>query len=84
MDLANRGDCGRIDSPCSNDNETANKVLLVGDGILQGIGALEIVGAFLMPETHYVAASSSNGPKVMVGPSHVGRSGYGLAAVGTF
>ena len=80
-DLANRGGCGGFGQR-SCDNETANKVLLVADGIFQGIGALEIVGAFLMPETRTVTVASE--PRVVVGPSSVGRTGYGLAAVGTF
>jgi hypothetical protein len=80
-DLANRGGCGGFGQRAC-DNETANKVLLVADGIFQGIGALEIVGAFLTPETHTVTVATE--PRVIVGPSSVGRSGYGLAAAGTF
>jgi hypothetical protein len=80
-DLANRSGCGGFGQR-SCDNETANKVLLVADGIFQGIGALEIVGAFLMPETRTVYVA--NEPRVLVGPSRVGYSGYGLAAAGTF
>jgi len=81
MDFANRGSCGGF-TQNSCDSETANKVLLAADGVFQGIGALQIVGAFLMPEVHtaYVATE----PRVVVGPSRVGRSGYGLAAGGTF
>ncbi len=81
MDFANRGGCGGI-TQNSCDSETANKVLLAADGVFQGIGALQILGAFLMPEVHttYVATE----PRVVVGPSRVGRSGYGLAAGGTF
>jgi hypothetical protein len=81
MDFANRGSCGGFAQPACN-TETANKVLLAADGIFQGIGALEIVGAFLMPETRTVTVASE--PHVVVGPSSIGRSGYGLAAVGTF
>src|SRR5262249_37767867 len=50
MDFANRDPCDGFFQP-SCDTETANKVLLAADGIFQGIGALEIVGAFLTPET---------------------------------
>src|SRR5579859_7782694 len=63
MDFANRGDCGGL-AQRTCDNETANKVLLVADGVLQGIGALEIVGAFLTPETHTVVATE---PRIVVG-----------------
>jgi hypothetical protein len=80
IDFANRGSCGGFGQRTC-ENETANKVLLVADGVFQGIGALEIVGAFLMPETYTVVATE---PRVVVGPSRVGQSGYGLAAGGTF
>jgi len=82
MDFAQRGDCGGLTQP-SCDNETAYKVLLAADGILQGIGAIEIVGALLMPETHAVTTVATE-PSIKLGPSRVGRTGYGLSAVGTF
>jgi hypothetical protein len=81
LDFANRGDCGAIGQQ-SCDNETVNKVLLVVDGVFQGVGALEIVGAFLSPETRTVSVATN--PRFKLGPSSVGRSGYGVAAVGTF
>jgi len=82
MDFAQRGDCGGLLQP-SCDRETGYKVLLAADGILQGIGAIEIVGALLMPETHTVMTVATE-PRIKLGPSRVGRSGYGLSAVGTF
>jgi hypothetical protein len=82
MDLANRGSCGGLaENPCGN--ETANKVLLVVDGIFQGIGALDIVGAFVFPETRTVSAAS-NQPRVVVAPAYWGRNGYGVNALATF
>jgi hypothetical protein len=81
MDLVSRGGCGAI-TQNSCDSESVNKALLAGDGILQSIGALQIVAAFLMPEVH--ATTIATEPRVVVGPSRVGRSGYGLAAGGTF
>ena len=81
MDFANRGDCGALGQR-SCDHETAYKVLLAVDGVFQGIGALEIVGAFLSPETRTVSVATK--PRFTVGPSSVGRAGYGVAAVGTF
>lgn len=93
IDLANRGDCGNP-GQSSCDNETTYKVLLVADGVLQGIGALEILGGLLVPEHRAVAGSEHPrtqtasakvfDPHVRVAPSAVGRGGYGLAAVGTF
>ncbi len=82
MDLADRGDCGLLgQTPC--DTETGYKVLLVVDGVFQGVGALDIVGAFLFPETRIVRAANDP-PRVVVAPTRMGRSGYGLAAVGRF
>jgi hypothetical protein len=81
LDFANRGDCGAFGQR-SCDNETANKVLLVVDGVFQGIGALQIVGAFLSPETRTVTVATN--PRFKLGPSSVGRTGYGVAAVGSF
>ena len=67
----------------SCDSETVNKVLLVVDGIFQGIGALDIVGAFVFPETRTVSTAASQ-PRVMVAPAYWGRSGYGVSALATF
>ena len=87
MDLATRGSCP-ANVPC---NETSNKVLIVIDGIFQGIGALDIVGAFIFPETRTVTVSSSERGETpasslsfRVSPAQVGMRAYGLAAVGTF
>jgi hypothetical protein len=80
MDYANRGSCGRVgESSC--DTETAYKVLLIGNGILQGVGALEIVGSFFFPQTTTVRASTDR--RVVVSPYYVG-SGYGLSAFARF
>jgi hypothetical protein len=80
LDFATRADCGSAGQPaCSS--ETAYKVLLAADGILQAVGAIEIVSALLMPPVQTVA---SDEPRVMVGPSRVGSAGYGLAAIGAF
>jgi len=81
LDFANRSPCGGILQQ-SCDHETPYKVLLAADGILQGIGALQIVGAFLMPETRTVRVATE--PRVIVGPARVGAGGYGLSAAGIF
>jgi hypothetical protein len=81
MDFANRSGCGHAGEP-SCGTETAYKVLLIGNGILQGVGALEIVGSFIFPETRTVSASSSE-RRVLVTPYYVGSS-YGLAAFARF
>jgi hypothetical protein len=68
-------------------HETANKVLLVTDGIFQGIGALQILGSFLFVETRTSAAEAeprvAKSPPLRVTPTRL-DGGYGLAARGTF
>jgi hypothetical protein len=49
--------------------------------ILQGIGALEIVGSFLFPETRTVTAERPR--RVLVTPYYVGSS-YGMSAFASF
>lgn len=88
LDLANRGRCPTNET-CNH--ETTNKVLIAADGVFQGIGALNIIGAFLFPETHTVRIGSSrrsesaraSAPSVTIVPTKIG-SAYGLAATGTF
>jgi hypothetical protein len=82
MDFANRGGCGREGQP-SCDAETAYKVLLIGSGILQGVGALEIVGSFLFPETRTVTRAKSERP-VVVSPYYAGTGTFGLSAFAKF
>lgn len=65
--------------------ETGNDVLLAADGILQTVGALEIIGAFVFPE-HYDVTTITTGKNTQMTftPSRVGYAGYGLSAVGDF
>jgi hypothetical protein len=82
VDLAQRSGCPVAAATCNT--ETLNKVLLVGDGIFQGIGALTTVYGFLSPERHEVVTTSEAlKPTIHVAPANV-ASGYGLAAVGSF
>jgi len=88
MDLAARDRCPSNGS-CKSD--TLNKVLIVVDGIFQGLAALDIVGALLFPETRTTTISSSNPdasrpalPLVRILPAQFAANGYGVAAVGTF
>jgi len=87
MDLSARGSCPP-NTTCSN--ETTNKVLLAVDGVFQGIGALDIVGAFLFPETRTITAASRDKTQLHVGglslrftPARL-QSGYGVSALGSF
>jgi len=81
IDLAAR-DCPTCE------HETANKVLLVTDGVFQGIGALQVVGSLLFVETRSVAGEGE--PRVakvkplQVAPARLAGGGYGFAARGTF
>ncbi|HEY8946826.1 MAG TPA: hypothetical protein VIM73_21435 [Polyangiaceae bacterium] len=85
-------DYGTRDCPECN-HETLNKVLLVTDGVFQGIGALQIVGSFLFLETRTTQASSgrptstataeSARPPLRIVPARL-ASGYGLTARGYF
>ncbi len=83
MDFADRGGCP-VGSSC--DGETTNKVLLAADGIFQALGALQIIGAFLMPETRTVATvhSTAFNTEVTLTPARLGPGGYGLAAFARF
>ena len=78
LDLSHRADCPPTGT-CAN--ETAYKILLVADGVLQGFGALEILSGFLFPETHSVNTDATS-PRVRVVPNVAG--GPGVTAVGRF
>ncbi len=80
LDLASREGCNEAVESC--DWETTYKVLLVGDGILQAVGGVLIVGAFLNPEERTVTRTAE-APKVKVAPV-VGQNSYGLMASGSF
>jgi len=82
LDLAHRDD----DCEGSCDKETVNKVLLVTDGVFQGLGALQILGSFIFPETPAVTIAHSDGTPAVsftVVPSRL-ADGNGLVAVGNF
>lgn len=82
LDLAQRGGCPLAVSSC--DTETFNKVMLVGDGIFQGIGAVSIISSFLFPERDGVRGRHRYGKNDLhVAPLWL-RSGGGLTASGTF
>ena len=84
IDLANRPQCGPPNMSCNT--EIANQAMLVADGIVQGLGALEI----LVGLATVAGESSSNQPKVedkvgvRVTPAQFGAGGYGLAVLGKF
>jgi hypothetical protein len=75
----NKRDCNA--RTCNN--EDLNKVLLIADGVAQGLGALGILTSLVIPEK-----TTRNwyliGNNVFVAPSRVGRDGYGMGATGAF
>jgi hypothetical protein len=81
IDLATRGDCS---GDCSH--ETVNKVLLVTDGVFQGLGALQIAGSLLFPERQITLRSSDGTPALALSvlPAHFARGANGIQAVGEF
>jgi hypothetical protein len=82
LDLGDRPACGPGQTGC--DSETTNRVLIVVDGIFQGIGAITTVAGFLSPERHDVVTTADNDkPTLHLAPASV-ASGYGMAAFGTF
>jgi len=85
VDLASRGGC-RGGPGC---DDTGNRAGLVIDGMVQGLGAMLIVGSFLFPEEEIVTVTRTGKaeppkPAVHVTPASVGRGAPGLAVVGTF
>jgi hypothetical protein len=80
MDVGNRGSCGGAGQTTCN-AETTYKITLAADGVLQGVGALEIVGAFLFPESTVTTATE---PHIAFSSGLIGTTGYGVAALGRF
>lgn len=82
FDLSARDECT---GDCSR--ETLDKVLLVTDGVFQGLGALQIIGSFMLPETQAVALHNPDGSPALafsVSPTNFGRGANGLVAMGHF
>ncbi len=74
-------DCG---GECKGD--TVNRVLLATDGIFQGIGTLQVLGAFVFPQARGVTIASSERQAALslaIMPTKL-KSGSGLVAMGKF
>jgi hypothetical protein len=84
LDLGSRGD------ECSGGecgNETVNKVLLVTDGVFQGLGALQILSSFIFPSRSAVTLSRDDGSTLAsfsVTPASFGHGANGVMAIGQF
>ena len=75
------------DLPEEPNKETVNKVLLVGDGVLQGIGALSVIVALFTSErTTDTTTARAEPPKSMVHitPTSMGRGAPGIAITGSW
>jgi len=96
LDLGQRPGCASTNQMCMA-NEGTNQVLLIGNGVLQGIGALTFLASFLSPETEQVPASvarlhkshkmdsvAKTKPTIHFTPASFPGGGQGLAAFGTF
>jgi len=81
IDLANRGRCNVNNTSC--DGETTNKVLLVIDGVVQGAGALAVIGGLLSTggSSHATTVSQTG---VHFTPVSYGSGSPGIAAFGNF
>ncbi len=81
LDLSTRERC---EAECSA--ETVNEALPAADGIFQALGALQILGSFIQPETSALTISEAEGSLAIsfrVQPTRI-RRGSGLIAVASF
>jgi hypothetical protein len=93
LNLANRGCIGATVLGSSGPFEVSSgencgtsgieSVALVVDGIVQGVGALEILGSFVVPQRHIVLAEP-RAPSIAFAPSSLGGRGAGAVAAGRF
>lgn len=95
IDLASRG-CDGFTLPGPNGpfqlsdgqycgTSGVERAALIADGIAQGIGALTIVGAFLIPQRRTVLVGDAKAPAILsMRPSSFGGRGAGAVLVGSF
>jgi hypothetical protein len=83
LDLATRGCGDGLDTPtCGTTGfETA---ALIGSGVVQAIGAAQLVAAFTLPQRKLESQASSTKPRVNIAPTSFGRGAQGIMAFGTF
>ena len=89
LDVGDRGSCtSTFSSNC--DPETLNKVLLVGDGVLQGVGVIAIVLSLIVPEERSTVTTTTTAkaeppkPTLRVLPGSVARGAPGMVLVGSW
>lgn len=80
LDLGSRGSCPVGNAGC--DHETINKVLLVGDGVIQAAGVITMLTGLLTPSHTIVATKHFTLAQVL--PTTFAGGSPGLSAVGRF
>jgi hypothetical protein len=80
LDIGDRGSCPIGSNAC--DHETTNKILLIGDGIVQAAGAATILAGILTPGRTTVATKHFSIAQIV--PVTFGQGRPGLAAYGWF
>jgi hypothetical protein len=84
MDLATRG-CGDDEVTAACGTTSFDRAALIGSGVIQAIGAAQLVAAFTLPQKRLsTPQASSNKPTVRIAPTSFGRGGQGIVAFGTF
>jgi hypothetical protein len=83
MDLATRG-CGDSEATPQCGTTDFDRAALIGGGVVQAIGAAQLVAAFASPQRRLSKQSSSTEPTVRIAPTAFGRGGPGIVAFGTF
>jgi hypothetical protein len=81
LDLGDRGSCPIGNQSC--DHETTNKLLIIGDGIVQAVGAATILAGLFSP-SHTAVAQTKTFSIAQIVPVTFGEGRPGLAAYGTF
>ena len=76
LDLADRSGCAANGNPTCN----SNKVLVVLDGVAQGLGAAQILGGFVFPARRVVSTTTGGTRFVPTATRH----GVGMTATGFF
>ena len=74
-EVASQKNCG------SSGIETA---ALIADGAVQGIGALQVIGSFFVPQRRLVTTSKAHPPSFVVTPTTFAGHGAGAVATGNF
>lgn len=84
LDLQNRPGCGGPGEAHCTGRESTERAGLVLSGVFQALGLMTVAVGLIVPEKrHTKTLAKTDAPRLRVAPALV-RSGYGLAADGTF